>query len=159
MSCGYQGIFSPVLRGSGNDAGHSSPARFEIKNKPAWSCMSTSPYAYMVLRLIKQWGKLMSYLYRFKITDDPTCPCQMGPQSTEHLISEYAILNKQRDTLRNRITNVGGRWPLSNSELAIKYTNLFQKFVNSVNLEGLWKHKDTKRTKRVNEQNKTNNIC
>jgi hypothetical protein len=27
--------------------------------------------------------------------------------------------------------------PLSNSELAINYTNLFQKFVNSVNFEDL----------------------
>jgi len=25
-------------------------------------------------------GKLMSYLYRFKIIDDPTCPCQMVPK-------------------------------------------------------------------------------
>jgi len=39
-------------------------------------------------------GKLRSYLCRFKITDDPTCPCQMGPQSTEHLIRECTILNK-----------------------------------------------------------------
>jgi hypothetical protein len=81
--------------------------------------------------------KLRSYLYRFKIIDDLTCPCQMGPQSAEHLIRECAILNKQRDTLKNRIINAGGRWPLSNSELAIKHTNFFQKFVNSVNFEGL----------------------
>jgi hypothetical protein len=61
----------------------------------------------------------------------------MGPQSTEHLIRECAILNKQRDTLKNKIINAGGRWSLSNSVLAIEYTNLFQKFVNSVNFEDL----------------------
>jgi hypothetical protein len=82
-------------------------------------------------------GKLRFYLYRFKIIDDPTCPCQMDPQSTEQLISECAILNKQRDTLKNGITNVGGRWPLSNCELANRYTNLFQKFLNSIKFEGL----------------------
>ena len=80
-------------------------------------------------------GKLRSYPYRFKTIDDPTCPCQMGSQSTEHLIRECTILNKQRDTLKNGITDEGGRWPLSNSELANKYTN--QKFVNSINFEGL----------------------
>jgi hypothetical protein len=69
--------------------------------------------------------------------DDPTCPSQMGPQSTEHLIRECTIINKQRDTLQNGITNAGGGWLLSNSELANKYTNLFQKFVNSINFEGL----------------------
>jgi hypothetical protein len=63
-------------------------------------------------------GKLRSYLYRFKIIYDPTCPCQTGSQSTEHLIRKCTILNKQRDTIKNGITNAGGSWPLSNSELA-----------------------------------------
>jgi hypothetical protein len=61
----------------------------------------------------------------------------MVPHSTEHLIRECTILNKQRDTIKNRIINAGGRWPLSNSELAMKCINLFQKFVNSVNFEDL----------------------
>ena len=82
-------------------------------------------------------GKLRSYLHRFKIIDDPTCPCQMGSQSTEHLIRECTILNKQRETLKNGITKAGGRWPPPNSELVNKYTKLFQKFVDSINFEGL----------------------
>jgi hypothetical protein len=53
-------------------------------------------------------GKLRFYLYRFKIIDNPTCPCQMGSQSNEHLIRECTILNKKRDTLKNEITNAGG---------------------------------------------------
>jgi hypothetical protein len=82
-------------------------------------------------------GKLRSYLYRFKTIDDPTCPCQMGSQSTEHLVRECTTLKKQRGTLKNGIRNVGGSWPLSNSELANGYTDIFQKFVNSINFEGL----------------------
>jgi ribonuclease HI len=90
-----------------------------------------------LLTVVTGHGKLRSYLYRFKIIDDPTCPCQMGSQSIEHLIRECTILNKQRDSLKKGITNAGGRWSLSNSELANKYTNLFLKFVNSINFEGL----------------------
>jgi hypothetical protein len=45
--------------------------------------------------------------------------------------------SEQTDTLKNGIINGEGRWPPSNSELAIRYTNLFQKFVNSINFEGL----------------------
>jgi len=45
-------------------------------------------------------GKLRSYLHRFKIIDDPTYPCQMGSQSTEHLIRECTIRNEQRETLK-----------------------------------------------------------
>jgi len=41
------------------------------------------------------------------------------------------------DNLKNEITNAGGRWPLSKSEIANNYTNVFQKFVNSNNFEGL----------------------
>ena len=87
--------------------------------------------------VVTGYGKLRSYLYRFHIIDDPTCPCQMGTQSTEHLIRECTVLNKQRDNLKNGITKAGGRWPLSDSEIANKYTNMFQKFVNSVNFESL----------------------
>jgi len=106
-------------------------------------------------------GKLRSYLHRFKIIDDPTCPCQMDSQSTEHLIRECTILNKQRETLKNGITKAGGRWPPSNSELVNKYTKLFQKFVNSINFEVLCRHKDSKQNRKlnqrlINEQNKNN---
>jgi hypothetical protein len=48
-------------------------------------------------------GKLRSYLYRFKIIDDQTCPCQTGPQNSEHLIRECPILNKQRDALKTEL--------------------------------------------------------
>lgn len=82
-------------------------------------------------------GKLESYLHRFKITDDLTCPFQKGPQNTDHLIRECTILNKHRETLKIGITKAGGRWPIPNSEIADKYTNLFQKFVNSLNFEAL----------------------
>jgi len=88
-------------------------------------------------KIVTGHGKLRSYLYRFKKIDDLTSPCQMGSQSTEHLIRECTILNKQRDTLKSGITNAGGRWPPSNSELANMYMNLFQKFLNSINFEGL----------------------
>ena len=90
-----------------------------------------------LLTVVTAHGKLRSYLHRFKVIDDPTCPCQMGSQSTEHLIRESTILNKQWETLKSGITKAGGRWPPSNSELVNKYTKLFQKFVNSINFEGL----------------------
>jgi hypothetical protein len=51
---------------------------------------------------------------------------------------------------------------LSNSELANKYTKLFQKFMNSINF--LMAYEGTKRTRKfnqkpVNEQNRNNKIC
>jgi hypothetical protein len=61
--------------------------------------------------LVTGHGKLRGYLYRFKIIDDLACPCQMGPQSAEHLTRECTILNKQRYNLKNGIINAEGRSP------------------------------------------------
>jgi len=82
-------------------------------------------------------GKMRAYLYRFKIIEDPMCPCQINPQTTDHLIQECALLSKQRQSLKNNITKAGRRWPISNYELANKYTHLFLKFVNTINFETL----------------------
>jgi hypothetical protein len=82
-------------------------------------------------------GKLRSYFRRFKIIEDPTCLCKMSPQTTDHLLWECELLRKQRQVLRNSITKVGGKWPITNSDLANKYTKFFQKFVNSINFETL----------------------
>jgi len=82
-------------------------------------------------------GKLRAYLHRFKIIEDPMCPCKMNPQTTDHLIWKCASLSKQGQSLKNNITKAGGRWPISNYKLANKYTHLFLKFVNTTNFETL----------------------
>jgi hypothetical protein len=63
------------------------------------------------------------------------CPCKINPQTTDHLIRECALLNKQRQTLKNNIKKAGGRWPISNHELANDYMYLFLKFVNTNDFE------------------------
>jgi hypothetical protein len=70
-------------------------------------------------------GKLRAYLHRFKIIEDPMCPCEMNSQTNDHLIHECILLSKQRHILKKRITKAGRRWSISNNELSNKYTNLF----------------------------------
>jgi hypothetical protein len=82
-------------------------------------------------------GNLRAYLHRFQIIEDPMCPCKMNPQTTDHLIWECALFSKQRLSLKHSITKAGRRWPISNHELANKYTHLFLKFVNTINFETL----------------------
>ena len=53
-------------------------------------------------------GKTKSYLHRFKLIDNPMCPCNEGTQSTEHLIYECKILESQRKTLKHQIKTDGG---------------------------------------------------
>jgi len=71
-------------------------------------------------------GTLTAYYHKFKITDDPKCVCEMGPQTSDHLLWECELLRKKRKVLKNRIKKAGGKWPITNSDLANKHTKLFQ---------------------------------
>jgi hypothetical protein len=41
-------------------------------------------------------GKTKSYLHRFKLINNPMCPCNEEAQSSEHLIYDCKILKDQR---------------------------------------------------------------
>jgi hypothetical protein len=48
------------------------------------------------------------------------------------MILECKNLKKERNTLRRRIIEKGGRWPLNKSELAQKFTKDFYNFCNAI---------------------------
>jgi hypothetical protein len=50
-------------------------------------------------------GKTRACLNRFKIIDDPMCPCNEGEQTVEHLIYVCSILEQCRSTMIKHITN------------------------------------------------------
>jgi hypothetical protein len=75
-------------------------------------------------------------VHRFKIIDNRTCLCKKSAQTTDHLW-ECELLRKQRHVLGNSIMKVGGNWPITNFDLANKYTKFFQKFVTTINFETL----------------------
>jgi len=70
-----------------------------------------------------------SYLHRFKLINNPMCPCDEGAQSSEHLIFDCKILEFQRNTLKHQIKSSGGTWPINNSDLTVTYSNAFSKFI------------------------------
>jgi hypothetical protein len=83
-------------------------------------------------------GKLRSYFHRFKIINDPTCFCKKSSHTADHLLRECELFKKQRQVLRNSFMKAGGNWPITNFDLANKYTNFFsQKFANTLNFENL----------------------
>jgi len=45
-------------------------------------------------------GKTRDYLHRFKIIEEPTCPCGLGDQTTDHIIYACERLTKERDRLK-----------------------------------------------------------
>jgi hypothetical protein len=61
----------------------------------------------------------------------------MGPQTVNHVIWECEKLQKERETLKRRIIRAGGNWPLSNFDLANKYTKWFQRILKAINFDNL----------------------
>jgi len=84
-------------------------------------------------------GKTKSYLHRFKLIDNPMCPCDEGTQSSEHLIYLYdcKILEFQRNNLKHQIKSSGGTWPTNNSNLTAKYSHTFSRFIKSIDFNKL----------------------
>ena len=82
-------------------------------------------------------GKTKSYMHRFKLTDNPMCPCSEGEQPPEHLIYECKILEFQRSSLKQHITAGGGAWPTTKSDLVAKYLNAFSQFVKYIDFNKL----------------------
>ena len=79
-------------------------------------------------------GNIKSYLYKYKIIDSPMCPCKIGEQTTDHILYECDLVKQERDKLNAEILRTEN-WPISKDTLINKYTKLFNKFVDSINLE------------------------
>ena len=56
-------------------------------------------------------GHLRTYYHRFHIIEDPTCICNGGPQTIDHVIEQCVKLNDSREVLRSNIIRRGGSWP------------------------------------------------
>ena len=82
-------------------------------------------------------GKTKSYLHRFKLTESPTCPCNEGAQTPEHLIYARKILEVQRSSLKQNTTAGGGSWLTTNSELVAEHLDAFSRFVRSIDFNKL----------------------
>jgi ribonuclease HI len=82
--------------------------------------------------LVSGHGKTKAYLNRFKLTDNPMCPCNEGEQTVEHIIYECSILESHRSFMIKNISMRGGLWPPTNNELVNKYLDIFTMFVKSI---------------------------
>ena len=81
-------------------------------------------------------GKTKSYLNRFKIIDNPTCPCNSADQTTEHLIYDCRLLQRERQTLKNNVLKTGN-WPATQEELIKTHRKHFIHFTESIDFEKL----------------------
>lgn len=95
------------------------------------------PISPTMTTLLSGHGKLKSYYYRFKISDNPTCACGEGDQTADHLIYTCPKLETQRGELTRGVAAQGGIWPTTKADLISSHCNLFAQFVKNVDLESL----------------------
>ena len=81
-------------------------------------------------------GNIKAYLYRFKISETPTCPCGETDQTTDRPLYECDLLKTQRDTLRSIVSKSEG-WPTSKHILISKYYKVFTRFTNQISFDNL----------------------
>jgi hypothetical protein len=82
-------------------------------------------------------GKTKAYLDRFKLADNPICPCNEGQQTSEHIIYKCKNLEAQRSSLIKHIMTRGGNWPPANDKMVTKYLNAFSRFIKSIDFQKL----------------------
>ena len=85
--------------------------------------------------IITEHRKTKSYLHRFNLADNPTCPCNEGVQTPEHIIYECKILESQRSSLIRHMTARDRNWHRDNDELVANYLNAFSRFIKSIDFQ------------------------
>ena len=80
--------------------------------------------------------KTKAYLHRFKIIQSPECVCTHGDQTTDHLIFDCDILDKEREKLIAR-TSREEDWSVRKCDLVNKYLKQFTIFTDSIDFEKL----------------------
>jgi len=81
-------------------------------------------------------GNINSYMYRFKISDTPKCPCGNMAQIIDHLLFECDLLKKERDNLISAVSKPVG-WPINKHTLMSKHYRSFLRFTNQISFDKL----------------------
>jgi len=72
-------------------------------------------------------GNIRSYLCKYKIIDNPMCPCKKGDQTVGHILFDCTLLEQERDKLKVVVTRTENR-PVSYNKLSIKYYKIFKEY-------------------------------
>jgi len=76
-------------------------------------------------------GNIKAYLHKYKIIDNPRCPCRKGQQTVQHIISDCPLLEKEREKLKAVVTRTEN-WPVSCNKLGGQYHKKFKEYIDSI---------------------------
>jgi hypothetical protein len=83
-------------------------------------------------------GLTRSYLHRFKIIPNSTCPCRLKEEQTiNHIILNCTQLENERRILQNAIVQTGETWPPPFKQFTRNHIKTFMKFGRSIDFSAL----------------------
>jgi hypothetical protein len=80
-------------------------------------------------------GKTRAYLQRFKIIEEPTCPCGTAEQTTDHVIFECEMLTKEKKAKTSALQK--GSWPTNKKDLIRRHYRDFVQLSTDIPFEKL----------------------
>jgi len=76
-------------------------------------------------------GNIKSYLYKYKIIDNPMYPCRKGHQTVQHIIFDCPLLEKVREKLKTVVTRTEN-WPVTCNKLGMHSYKNFKEYIDKI---------------------------
>ena len=76
-------------------------------------------------------GNIKTYLHKYKIIQNPMCPCKQGDQSVDHILFNCILYEQDRDKL-NAVVKRPDSWPVNKDKLGIRYYKNFEEFTDNI---------------------------
>ncbi|KAJ4430954.1 hypothetical protein ANN_19547 [Periplaneta americana] len=93
------------------------------------------PLSAGLITMLTGHGRINAYYQRFRIIQDPTCSCNNGEETVDHILLECSKYNTARNKLERIINSKEGRWPPNRTDLITKYLKEYSKFIRELDLE------------------------
>jgi hypothetical protein len=99
---------------------------------------TTIPNSAEITAMVTGYGLNGSYLHRFKIILNSTCPCRLKDEQTiNHKILNCTQTESERRRLQHAIVRKGYPWPPPFEQLTRQHIKIFTKFITAIDLSKL----------------------
>jgi hypothetical protein len=75
---------------------------------------------------------IKAYLHKYKIIDDPMCPCKKGQKTVQHILFDCHLLEKEREKLKAVVSRTE-KWPVSCNKLEVIYHKNSKEYIDNIN--------------------------
>jgi hypothetical protein len=76
-------------------------------------------------------GNIKTYLHKYKIIQNPTCPCKQDEQSVDRILYDCKLHDHERDKLKAAVIRPDS-WPVSKIKLGAKYYKNFKDLTENI---------------------------